>query len=138
VDFRITLYDGTFHEVDSSDMAFKIAASMGFKKGCQGANPTLLEPIMKMTVTVPEENMGDIIGDLNGRRGRVLGVEAQGKMQVITAHVPMAEVLLYAPDLVSKTGGRGFFAMEFAHYEEVPPHLAEKIISEAKAAREKE
>jgi elongation factor G len=138
VDLRVTLYDGTFHEVDSSDMAFKIAASMGFKKGCQGANPTLLEPIMKMTVTVPEENMGDIIGDLNGRRGRVLGVEAQGKAQVITAHVPMAEVLLYAPDLVSKTGGRGFFEMEFAHYEEVPPHLAEKIIAEARAAREKE
>jgi elongation factor G len=138
VDFRITLYDGTFHEVDSSDMAFKIAASMGFKKGCQAANPALLEPIMKMTVTVPEENMGDIIGDLNGRRGRVLGVEAQGRQQIITAHVPMVEVLLYAPDLVSKTGGRGTYEMEFAHYEEVPPHLAEKIVAEARAAREKE
>ncbi len=138
VDFRVKLYDGSFHEVDSSDMAFKIAGSMGFKKGVQAANPTLLEPIMKMTVTVPEENMGDIIGDLNGRRGRVLGVEAQGKLQVITAHVPMAEVLLYAPDLISKTGGRGSFDMEFAHYEEVPPHLAEKIVAEAKAAREKE
>ncbi len=138
VDFRVKLYDGSFHEVDSSDMAFKIAGSMGFKKGVQAANPTLLEPIMKMTVVVPEENMGDIIGDLNGRRGRVLGVEAQGKLQVITAHVPMAEVLLYAPDLISKTGGRGSFDMEFAHYEEVPPHLAEKIINEARAAREKE
>jgi len=138
VDFRITLYDGTFHDVDSSDMAFKIAASMGFKKGMQGANPTLLEPIMKMTVVVPEENMGDIIGDLNGRRGRVLGVEAEGRQQVITAQVPMSEVLLYAPDLISKTGGRGSFDMEFSHYEEVPPHLAEKIINEAKAAREKE
>ncbi len=138
VDFRVKLYDGSFHEVDSSDMAFKIAGSMGFKKGVQAANPTLLEPIMKMTVTVPEENMGDIIGDLNGRRGRVLGVEAQGKLQVITAHVPMAEVLLYAPDLISKTGGRGSFDMEFAHYEEVPPHLAEKIINEARAAKEKE
>lgn len=138
VDFRVKLYDGSFHDVDSSDMAFKIAGSMGFKKGVQAANPTLLEPIMKMTVTVPEENMGDIIGDLNGRRGRVLGVEAQGKLQVITAHVPMAEVLLYAPDLISKTGGRGTFDMEFTHYEEVPPHLAEKIINEARAAREKE
>ncbi len=138
VDFRVKLYDGSFHEVDSSDMAFKIAGSMGFKKGVQAANPTLLEPIMKMTVTVPEENMGDIIGDLNGRRGRVLGVEAQGKLQVITAHVPMAEVLLYAPDMISKTGGRGSFDMEFAHYEEVPPHLAEKIINEARAAKEKE
>jgi len=138
VDVKVRLYDGSFHEVDSSDMAFKIAGSMGFKKGVQQANPILLEPIMKMVVTVPEENMGDIIGDLNGRRGRVLGVEAQGRNQVITAHVPMAEVLLYAPDLISKTGGRGTFDMEFSHYEEVPPHLAEKIIAEAQAAREKE
>jgi elongation factor G len=138
VDFRVTLYDGSFHEVDSSDMAFKIAGSMGFKKGCEQANPTLLEPIMKMMVTVPEENMGDIIGDLNGRRGRVLGVEALGKQQVITAHVPMVEVLLYAPDLTSKTGGRGTYEMEFDHYEEVPPHLADKIVAEARAAREKE
>ena len=138
VDFRVTLYDGSFHEVDSSDMAFKIAGSMGFKKGCEQAQPTLLEPIMKMSVTVPEDNMGDIIGDLNGRRGRVLGVEAQGRLQVITAHVPMAEVLLYAPDLISKTGGRGSYSVEFDHYEEVPPHLAEKVIAEARAAREKE
>ncbi len=138
VDLRITLYDGSFHEVDSSDMAFKIAGSMGFKKGMQQSQPTLLEPIMKMTVTVPEENMGDVIGDLNARRGRVLGVEAQGRLQIITAQVPMAEVLLYAPDLTSKTGGRGSFDMEFFHYEEVPPHLAEKIISDARAAREKE
>jgi elongation factor G len=138
VDIKVKLYDGSFHEVDSSDMAFKIAGSMGFKKGVQQANPTLLEPIMKIMVTVPEENMGDIIGDLNGRRGRVLGVEAQGRTQVITAQVPMAEVLMYAPDLISKTGGRGAFDMEFSHYEEVPPHLAEKIIAEAQAAREKE
>jgi elongation factor G len=119
-------------------MAFKIAGSMGFKKGMEQAQPTLLEPIMKMTVTVPEANMGDIIGDLNGRRGRVLGMEAQGKNQVITAHVPMVEVLLYAPDLISKTGGRGAYEMEFDHYEEVPAHLAEKIIAEARAAMEKE
>jgi elongation factor G len=138
VDIKVRLYDGSFHDVDSSDMAFKIAGSMGFKKGVLQANPTLLEPIMKMTVTVPEENMGDIIGDLNGRRGRVLGVEAQGRTQVISAHVPMAEVLMYAPDLISKTGGRGTYDMEFSHYEEVPPHLAEKIIAEAQAAREKE
>ncbi len=138
VDVKVRLYDGSFHDVDSSDMAFKIAGSMGFKKGVLLANPTLLEPIMKMAVTVPEENMGDIIGDLNGRRGRVLGVEAQGRTQVISANVPMAEVLMYAPDLISKTGGRGSFDMEFSHYEEVPPHLAEKIIAEAQAAREKE
>jgi elongation factor G len=138
VDFRVSLYDGSFHDVDSSDMAFKIAGSKGFKKGCEQANPTLLEPIMKMVVTVPEENMGDIIGDLNGRRGRVLGVEADGRQQVVTAHVPMTEVLLYAPDLISKTGGRGTYEMEFDHYEEVPPHQAEKIIAEARAAQEKE
>jgi len=129
VDFRVSLYDGSFHDVDSSDMAFKIAGSKGFKKGCEQANPTLLEPIMKMVVTVPEENMGDIIGDLNGRRGRVLGVEADGRQQVVTAHVPMTEVLLYAPDLISKTGGRGTYEMEFDHYEEVPPHQAEKIVA---------
>ena len=126
VDFRVTLYDGSFHDVDSSDMAFKIAGSMGYKKGCEQAKPTLLEPIVKMVVTVPEDNMGDIIGDLNGRRGRVLGVEAEGKLQVITAHVPMIEVLLYAPDLISKTGGRGTYTMEFDHYEEVPPPAGRK------------
>ncbi len=138
VDVKVRLYDGSFHDVDSSDMAFKIAGSMGFKKGVQQATPALLEPIMKMVVTVPEENMGDIIGDLNSRRGRVLGVEAQGRTQVITAQVPMAEVLMYTPDLISKTGGRGTFDMEFSHYEEVPPHLAEKIIAEAQSAKDKE
>ncbi|MDI6854765.1 MAG: elongation factor G [Deltaproteobacteria bacterium] len=138
VDVKVTLYDGSFHEVDSSDMAFKIAGSMGFKKGVQQCNPVILEPIMKMTVLVPEEYMGDIIGDLNGRRGRVLGMAARGKMQAISANVPMSEVLMYAPDLTSMTGGRGTFDMEFSHYEEVPPHLAEKIIAEANAAREKE
>jgi elongation factor G len=138
VDVKVTLYDGSFHEVDSSDMAFKIAGSMGFKKGVTQCSPVILEPIMKMTVMVPEEYMGDIIGDLNGRRGRVLGMEARGKIQAISAHVPMSEVLMYAPDLTSMTGGRGTFDMEFSHYEEVPPHLAEKIIAEANAAKEKE
>jgi len=138
VDVRVTLYDGSFHEVDSSDMAFKIAASIGFKKGVQQCHPVLLEPIMKMTILVPEEYMGDVIGDLNGRRGRVLGIEARGKLQAISAYVPMAEVLMYGPDLTSMTGGRGTFDMEFSHYEEVPPHLAEKIIAEAQAARERE
>jgi elongation factor G len=138
VDIKVTLYDGTFHDVDSSDMAFKIAGSMGFKKGVLQCNPVLLEPIVKVTVWVPEENMGDIIGDLNGRRGRVLGMEAQGKVQAISASVPMSEVLMYAPDLISMTGGRGSFDMEFSHYEEVPPHLAEKIIAEAQAAKENE
>ncbi len=138
VDIKISLYDGSFHEVDSSEMAFKIAGSMGFKKGFMASQPVLLEPIMKMQVTVSEDYMGDIIGDLNSRRGRVLGVDAQGNLQIISANVPLSEVQFYAPDLTSKTGGRGGFEMEFSHYEEVPPNLAEKIIAAAKAAKEKE
>lgn len=136
VDLRATLYDGSFHEVDSSDMAFKIAASMGFKKGAQAAQPVLLEPIMKITVTVPEDYLGDILGDLNARRGRVLGMESHGGQQVITAHVPMAEVQFYALDLNAKTGGRGIFEVEFSHYEEVPQPLAEKVIAATKAEKE--
>lgn len=136
VDVRVTLYDGSFHPVDSSDMAFKIAGSMGFKKGTMQADPVLLEPIMTMEITVPEESMGDVIGDLNARRGRVLGMDGTGNTKVIRAQVPMAEVLRYASNLRSMTGGRGTFSMEFSHYEEVPPHLAERIIAEA--ARDKE
>ncbi|MBW1953474.1 MAG: elongation factor G [Deltaproteobacteria bacterium] len=133
VDLKVTLYDGSFHEVDSSDMAFKIAGSMGFKKGVEAAHPILLEPIMKMTITVPEEYLGDILGDLNARRGRVLGMDSEGNLQIITAQVPMAEVQFYALDLTSKTGGRGTFEMEFSHYEEMPQPLAEKVIAAAKA-----
>jgi len=136
VDFRATLYDGSHHSVDSSEMAFKIAASMGFKACLQQAKPVLLEPIMTMEISVPDECMGDVIGDLNSRRGKVLGVEAKGHVQVIRAQVPMAEVLRYAPDLRSMTSGRGDFQMEFDHYDEVPPHVAEKVIKEAKAAKE--
>jgi elongation factor G len=138
VDVKITLYDGSFHEVDSSEMAFKIAGSMGFKKGFMNCQPTLLEPVMLMQVTVPEEFMGDIIGDLNGRRGRVLGVDSEGSLQIIKANVPLAEVQHYQPDLTSKTGGRGTFEMEFSHYEEVPPALADKVILQLKADKEKE
>ncbi|HVN23750.1 MAG TPA: elongation factor G [Syntrophorhabdales bacterium] len=127
-DFRVTLYDGSYHEVDSSDMAFKIAASMGFKKGMEQVSPVLLEPIMKMEIIIPEENVGDIMGDLNSRRGRIVGVEAKGRNQVVKATAPMAEILRYAPDLRSMTGGRGTFAVEFAHYEEVPAHIAQKVI----------
>jgi elongation factor G len=136
VDMKVTVYDGSFHPVDSSDMAFKIAGSMGFKKGVIQADPVLLEPIMTMEITVPEDTMGDVIGDLNSRRGRVLGMDGVGNTKVIRAQVPMAEVLRYASNLRSMTGGRGNFTMEFSHYEEVPPHLAERIIAEA--AREKE
>jgi len=132
VDLKVRFFDGKSHEVDSSEMAFKIAASMCLKKALQEANPTLLEPIMKMEITVPEEVMGDVIGDLNGRRGRVLGMESKGRYQIIKAQAPMAEILTYALDLNSMTGGRGTFTVEFSHYEEVPANLAEKIIAAAK------
>ena len=132
VDFKVRFYDGKSHEVDSSEMAFKIAAIMALKKGLREANPVLLEPIMEIEVTVPEENMGDIIGDLNSRRGKVLGVDTKGHYQVIRARVPMAEVLKYAPDLKSMTGGRGEFTLAFSHYEEVPSHLSERVIVQSK------
>jgi elongation factor G len=135
-DVKVRFYDGKSHEVDSSDMAFKIAASMCFKKGVQEANPVLLEPIVNIEVVVPEENMGDIIGDLNSRRGRVLGMEDRGNAKVIKAQVPYAEVLMYEPDLTSITSGRGSFTMEFSHYEEVPAHLTERIIQQAKSESE--
>ena len=136
VDFRVTLDDGSYHAVDSSEMAFKIAGSLAFKKAAEQANPVLLEPIMKVTITTPDEFMGDIMGDLNGRRGRVLGMDSAGKYQVINAEVPMAEFLTYAPDLRSMTGGRGIFTMEFSRYDEVPAQLAEKIIEKVKAEKE--
>jgi len=135
VDFRITLFDGSYHDVDSSEMAFKIAASLGFKDALAKARPILLEPVMHLEVTVPDESMGDVIGDLNSRRGRVLGVDPKPPHQVIRAEVPMAEVLKYAPDLRSMTSGRGDFHMSFAHYEEVPPHLSERVIKEVREQR---
>ncbi len=133
VDFRVILYDGSYHPVDSSDLAFQIAASMAFKKGAKMAKPTLLEPIMKVEIVVPEQYMGDVMGNLNGRRGRILGTEMKGKKAIIKAYVPMAEMLTFEPDLTSITGGRGTYRMEFSHYDEVPQHLQEKIIEQAKA-----
>ncbi|MGE5307254.1 MAG: elongation factor G [Alphaproteobacteria bacterium] len=133
VDVRVRLYDGSYHDVDSSDMAFKIAGSLGFKNAVEKAKPVILEPIMTMEVTVPDDCMGDVIGDLNSRRGKVLGMDTKGHNQVIKSRVPMSEVLKYAADLRSITSGRGEFHMEFSHYEELPPHLAEKVIKEAKA-----
>ena len=138
VDVKVRFYDGKSHEVDSSEMAFKLAAIMAFKKGVQDANPVLLEPIMKVEVTVPDDSIGDVIGDLNSRRGRVLGVEGRGNYQMVQANVPLSEMLKYAPDLNSKTGGRGTFAMEFSHYEEVPAQMAEKVIAQAKKDKGKE
>jgi elongation factor G len=134
VDLKVRFYDGKSHDVDSSEMAFKIAASMCLKKAVQEAKPVILEPIMGMEITVPEEFMGDVMGDLNGRRGRVLGMDTQGRYQVIKASAPMAEVLQYALDLNALTAGRGSFQMELSHYEEIPAQLADKIIAEAKKA----
>lgn len=132
VDLKIRFYDGKSHEVDSSEMAFKIAASMCFKKAVQEATPILLEPIMSIEIRVPEDVMGDVIGDINGRRGKVLGMDTEGKHQIIKAEVPLAEVLRYSFDLTSMTGGRGSFQMEHSHYEEVPLQLADKIIAASK------
>jgi elongation factor G len=133
VDFRVTLYDGSYHDVDSSEMAFKIAGSLAFKKAIREAKPILLEPVMNVEVSAPEEFAGDLMGDLNSRRGRVQGMDVQGRNTVIKAQVPLSEVLTYASDLTSKTGARGNYTMEFSHYDEVPSHLAEKIIAHAKA-----
>jgi len=133
VDLKVKFYDGKSHEVDSSEIAFKIASSMALRKGVMETNPVLLEPIMNMEVFVPDEYMGDVIGDLNGRRGRVLSVEPRAKGQLIKSQVPLSEVLKYSPDLTSMTSGRASFSMEFSHYEEVPAHLAEKVIAASKA-----
>jgi elongation factor G len=136
-DVRVRLYDGSYHSVDSSEMAFKVAGSLAMKQALEQAAPVLLEPIMQVTVTAPEDTVGDVIGDLNSRRGRPLGMEPVGAgMTEIKAEVPMAEMLSYAPDLRSITGGQGEFAMDFERYEEVPAHLAAKVIDGAKAERE--
>ena len=133
---KVRLYDGSYHSVDSSEMAFKMAGSMAFKQAAEDAQACLLEPIMTITVTVPEDSVGDVIGDLNGRRGRPLGMEPKGSMTEVKAEVPMAEVLTYAPDLRSITGGQGDYTMELARYEEVPGHLAQKVVAEAQAEEE--
>ncbi|MBI2218181.1 MAG: elongation factor G [Candidatus Rokubacteria bacterium] len=137
VDIKCTLYDGTYHDVDSSDMAFQIAASMGFQKVFMEAHPILLEPVMNVEVTCPSETTGDVIGDLNSRRGRIVGMEPAGETAVVRATVPMAEMLTYEPSLRSMTGGRGGYSMEFSHYEEVPSFIADRVIKEAKAEKEK-
>ena len=135
VDVKVTLYDGSYHEVDSSEMAFKIAGSMAFKEACQKADPTLLEPIMKVCVIVPEEYMGDVIGDLNSRRGQIQGFEARSGAQQIDAFVPLSEMFGYATDLRSRTQGRGQYTMEPSHYIEIPKNIREKIIDQRMGAR---
>ena len=136
VDVEVQLYDGKHHPVDSSDMAFQIAGSIGFKAAVEKAQPVLLEPIMNVEITVPEENVGDIIGDLNARRGRVLGTTPRGHNNVVGAEVPLAEMLTYAPDLTSMTGGRGDYHMELLRYDEVPAHLTAKIVEQARQEKE--
>jgi elongation factor G len=132
VDVRVSLYDGSYHDVDSSEMAFKIAGSIGFKKGVLDCKPILLEPVMTMEVVVPSEFVGDVIGDLNSKRGKILGVDANDDNQNVRAHVPMASILNYAPELRALTSGRGIFVMEFDHYDVVPEHLMSKIVEESK------
>ncbi len=133
VDVKVKLYDGSYHNVDSSEMAFKIAGSLGFKKGVVDCKPILLEPIMAMEVIVPGEHVGDVMGDLNSKRGKIQGIDADDDKQTIRVHVPMAEILNYAADLRSITSGRGMFVMEFDHYDDVPEHLSKKIIEQASA-----
>jgi elongation factor G len=132
----VRLVDGQYHNVDSSEMAFKIAGSMAFKDAYAKADPVLLEPIMELEVTVPDEAVGAVNGDLNSRRGRLHGMEPAGGMTTIKAEVPMAEILTYSQSLTSLTGGRGDYAMHFLRYEEVPTHIAQKLIDEAKKAKE--
>ena len=135
VDIGVTVYDGSFHEVDSSEMAFKIAGSMGFKAGAEKASPVLLEPYMKVDITVPEEYMGDVIGDVNSRRGRIEGMEARNGAQVIHSFVPLASMFGYATDLRSKTQGRGTYTMQVDHYEEVPKSIADEIVAKNKGIK---
>ncbi len=130
VDIKATLYDGSFHEVDSSEMAFKIAGSMAFKEGARKAEPVLLEPIMRVDVVVPEEYMGDVIGDINSRRGRIEGMESRSGAQVVKGFVPMSEMFGYATDLRSKTQGRGIYTMQFSHYEEAPKSVKDTIVTQ--------
>jgi len=128
VDVKVTLFDGSYHEVDSSEMAFKIAASMAFKEAMEKAKPVLLEPIMKIEVIVPEEYLGDVIGDINARRGRIEGMEPRGGVQVVRGYVPLGEMFGYATDLRSNTQGRAVYSMQFDHYEQVPNNIAEEIL----------
>ena len=133
---RVRLVDGSYHTVDSSEMAFKIAGSMAFKQAYEKADPVLLEPIMEVEVTVPDETVGAVNGDLNSRRGRLLGMEPRGGMTTIKAEAPMAEILTYSQSLTSMTGGRGDYSMHFLRYEEVPSHIAQKLIADFKKERE--
>jgi elongation factor G len=138
VDIRVTLCDGSYHEVDSSDMAFQIAGAMALRKAVLEAVAVLLEPIMDVEVVIPEEYLGAISGDINSRRGRIMGMDVKGRSQVAKAQVPLAEMFKYANDLRSITGGRGMYTMRFSHYEEVPHKIASTIISQYQASKKQE
>lgn len=138
VDIGVALHYGSYHDVDSSEMAFKVAASQAFKKGFLAARPVLLEPIYNVEVKVPEDTMGDVMGDISSRRGKISGMEGQGRYQVIRAQVPQAELYKYATVLRSKTGGRGLFTASISHYEEVPREHAEKVIAATEMLKQKE
>jgi elongation factor G len=133
---RVKLFDGSYHTVDSSEMAFKLAGSIAMKDALAQAGAVLLEPIMLLTASVPDESVGDVMGDLSSRRGRPLGTDTVGSMTEVKAEVPMAEILAYAPDLRSLTGGQGEYTMEFLRYEEVPSHLAQKVVEKAQEEEE--
>jgi elongation factor G len=135
VDFKATVYDGSYHDVDSSEMAFKLAARKAFKAGMQAAKPAILEPIMNVNIQAPVEYAGDLMGDLNSRRGRIQGMDTKGGTQIIRAQVPMSEMLTYQNDLISMTQGRASYQMEFDHYDYVPQLQADKIVAAAKAAK---
>jgi elongation factor G len=138
VDFKARIYDGSYHTVDSSEMAFKVAGSLAFKKAMENCKPTLLEPIVTLIISIPDENMGDVIGDLSSRRGKVSGSDSIAGITEIKALVPMNEILRYAPDLRSMTGGQGSFTMEFSHYEEAPQPVTEKVVAEYKQSKSEE
>lgn len=138
VDVKCIVYDGKTHPVDSKDIAFQIAAAHAFKESCEKAKPALLEPIMNVELTVPEENMGDITGSLSSRRGRVQGMDSEGGMQVVKAQIPLEEMYKYSNELKSLTAGRATYAMSFSHYDPVPSNVAQKIIAESKKGEKEE
>jgi elongation factor G len=135
VDFRVTVFDGSYHAVDSNELSFKMAGSIAFRDAMSKARPTLLEPVMNVEVYGPSEYAGDLMGDLNSRRGRISGMDTRGTLTIIKAQVPMSEMLTYEQHLTSATGGRGSYSMDYSHYEEVPSHLQGKIIEKYKAER---
>jgi elongation factor G len=138
VDVKVTLFDGSHHPVDSDELSFKIAGSQAFKKGFLAANPCLLEPIMEVTIRVPDEFMGDVMGDVSSRRGKILGMDSDGEFQIIRALIPLAEMFKYATNLRSLTQGKGTYEMKLSHYEEVPKEIEAKIIAQAEKEKEEE